>query len=137
VGTVCPWMLILISSCLLVASRDFLLAHSFIGSVATSGAESSGIGVNGSGPLRARYLNRKTPILKQKTNVLFEFRRTHYENAQYFSLAYTSYGKLTNTTYAMKTAIRRRIFKRGIRSNNKLRKESRSAIRRSRNKGNS
>ena len=43
-------MLILISSCLFVASRDFLLAHSFIGSTATSRAGSLGIGVNGTHP---------------------------------------------------------------------------------------
>jgi len=46
-------MLILISSCLFVASRGFLLAHPFTGSTATSGAGSMGIGVNGTHPLRA------------------------------------------------------------------------------------
>jgi len=43
-------MLILISSCLFVASRDFLLAHPFTGSTATSRAGSSGIGVDGMHP---------------------------------------------------------------------------------------
>jgi len=43
-------MLVFNGSYLFIASRDFLLAHPFTGSTATSRAGSSGIGVDGTHP---------------------------------------------------------------------------------------
>ena len=39
-----------------ISSRVFLLTHLFMGSTATSGVGSLGIGANGTGPLEVRYL---------------------------------------------------------------------------------
>jgi hypothetical protein len=46
-----------------VSSRDFLLAHSFTGSTATSGVGSLGIGVNGTHPSGVGWFIGAGPLI--------------------------------------------------------------------------
>jgi len=72
-----------------VVSRDFLLTHPLIGSTATSGAGSSGIGINDTGlPSRGLYPAQAwstAPITRadpNQTNIINLSTNTNYETAQ-------------------------------------------------------